>query len=406
MSRQRISTWLALIVLGVGALIVFILGLFAYMSLTATPLHPDAQSVPSVARSVPLPEWMRAVDESRRLVRAGVAKQNVPGVSVGVAVSGDVVWAEGFGWANLDDRIPVTPDTRFRIADVSIPLTSAAVGLLLENRKLRLDDEIQTYVPQFPKKKWPVTLRQVMGHLAGIRNDAGDEESLAPCERTQDGLQRFAERPLLFEPVTQYRFSSYGWILVSAAIESAGGRPFFTFMRRQIFEPLQMSATRPDSASEPIPDRATFYFPRFAGDTRYGPELVREGDYSCFAGAGAFLSTPSDMVRFGVAIDSGTLLEPATVELLQRPQRLASGADTGYGLGWKVETVPLAGKTARMLGHGTRRDFLGGTASLMMFPERGIVVAVTANTGFADTRSMALDVAQVFALQQTSPAAK
>ena len=149
------------------------------------------------------------------------------------------------------------------------------------------------------------------------------------CERPVDGLQHFAERSLLFEPGTQYRYSSYGWILVSAAVEAAADEPFLTFMRKQIFEPLGMDDTRADSATEPIPDRATFYFPRFAADPRYGPDLMREIDYSCYAGASAFLSTPSDLVRFGMAINSGKLLQPATVQLLQTSQRLPSGRGDG-----------------------------------------------------------------------------
>ena len=402
----RIQTVLAVMVIGVGLIVAAIMGLFAYVSITATPLHPDAQKVPSVIRSTPSPEWAAAIQEGRQIIRASLIEQNLPGLSATVGVNGEIVWAEGFGWADLEQQVPVTPETRFRIAEVSVPLTSAAVGLLLEKHKLSLDDEIQKYVPDFPKKQWPVTLRQLMGHLAGVRNDAGDEESLAPCERTVEGLQRFAADRLRFEPGTQYRPSTYGWILVSAAVEAAADERFFRFMRTQIFEPLGMSATRPDSATEPIRDRATFYFPRFAGDTRYGPELTREGDHSCFAGAGAFLSTPSDLVRFGMATSSGKLLQPATVTLLQTSLRLPSGQETGYGLGWKLETVTLAGQSTRLAGHGTQQDFIGGTAYLLTFPERGIVVAVTSNISFADMKSVGLKIAQAFAEQTQNPGRK
>jgi CubicO group peptidase (beta-lactamase class C family) len=251
-----------------------------------------------------------------------------------------------------------------------------------------------------------VTLRQLMGHLAGVRNDAGDEEPLsAHCERTVEGLARFAERPLLFQPGTQYRYSSYGWILVSAAVEAAADESFFTFMRKQIFEPLGMDDTRADSTTEPLRDRATFYFPRFAADPRYGPQPPREVNYSCFAGSSAFLSTPSDLVRFGMAIDGGKLLQPATVHLLQTPQRLASGQETGYGLGWDLETVALAGEQTRLAGHDG--EVMGGmVASFMTFPEHGIVVSVTSNMSFAKTSSLALRVAQAFAEQRRSPARK
>jgi serine beta-lactamase-like protein LACTB, mitochondrial len=301
MTRNRIQNGLVLLGLAAAALVSFVVALYVYVVATTRPLHPDVQSVPSVSRAAPQAKWTEAVERSRDIMRAGLTEQNLPGLSVAVGLDGDIVWAEGFGYADLEKQATVTPETQFRIGDVSNTFTSAAVGLLLEKQRLNLDADVQVYVPEFPEKQWPVNLRQLMGNVAGVRTDAGDEESLEPCQRTLDGLKRFAEDPLRFEPGTRFRSSSYGWILVSAAVEAAAKEPFFTFMRTQIFDPLGMSATRPDSATEAIPDRATFYFPRFGGNNLYGPELAREGDHSCFAGAGAFLSTSSDLVRFGAA---------------------------------------------------------------------------------------------------------
>ena len=127
---------------------------------------------------------------------------------------------------------------------------------------------------------------------------------------------------------------------------------------------------------------------------------MRPVDYSCYAGSSVFLSTPSDRVRFAQAINSGKLLQPATVQLLQAPQRLSSGQETGYGLGWDLETVTLAGKQTKWVGHDGQS--LGGmVASLMTFPEQGIVVAVIANTSYADTESLGLKIAQTFAEQSS-----
>jgi serine beta-lactamase-like protein LACTB, mitochondrial len=405
--KNRTETWAALLVLAVGLLLAAILGLWGYMSGTATPLHPNPEDVPSVTHSAPSPKWASAVEQGRQIVRAALTEQNLPGLSVAVGVGGDIVWAEGFGWADLEKRVPIAPATRFRIGTASKALTSAAVGLLVETGRLNLDDVIQMHVPEFPEKQWPVTLRQLMGHLAGVRNDGGDEGPLLSerCGRPVEGLQHFAERSLLFEPGTRYRYSSYGWILVSAAVEAAADESFFTFMRKQIFAPLGMDDTRSDSATEPIPDRATFYFPRFAADPRYGLHLTREIDYSCYAGSSAFLSTPSDLVRFGMAINSGKLLQRATVQLLQTPQRLASGQETGYGLGWDLETVALAGEQTRVVGHDG--ESLGGmVASLMTFPDHGIVASVTSNMSYADTSAVSLNIAQAFAEQGRSPARK
>ena len=398
MSRKwsRTKLVVASIATVLGLLPAAILGIVGYLRATA-PLHTNVADVP-VTQSSPLPERAAAAEQARQIVRAALVEQNLPGLSAAVGVGGDVVWAEGAGWADLERRVPVAPDMRFRIGTASVALTSAAVGMLLEKKRIDLDEEIQAYVPAFPKKPWAVTLRQVMAHLSGVRNDGGDEGPLlaGQCLRPVDALQAFADRPLLFEPGTQHRYSSYGWILVSAAIEAVAEEPFLTFMQARIFEPLGMRDTQADSATEPIASRVTPYFPRFAADPLYGLHLMRPIDYSCYAGASAFLSTPSDLVRFGMAIDSGTLLQPATVELLQTSQRLNSGEDTAYGLGWDVETVTLAGKQTRVAGHdGTS---LGGTvASLLVFRDLGIVVAVTSNISYADTRAVALKIAEAFA---------
>ena len=153
--KIRIEIWLALIVVPVALVLIAIPGLFVYMSATATPLHPNPQEVPSVPRSPSSPKWAGAVEQGRQIMRAALTEQNLPGLSVAVGVDGEIVWAEGFGWADLDTRVPVSPDMRFRIGTASTVLTSAAVGLLLEKNRLTLDEKIQTYVPEFPRNNGP-----------------------------------------------------------------------------------------------------------------------------------------------------------------------------------------------------------------------------------------------------------
>ncbi|MDP2389472.1 MAG: serine hydrolase domain-containing protein, partial [Acidobacteriota bacterium] len=318
-------------------------------------------------------------------------------VGAGGEAGGEIVWAEGFGWANLENRVPVSPETRFRIGTASTVLTSAAVGLLLEQERLNLDEAIEAYVPELTDTQWPTTLRHVMGHLAGIRSDGGDEGPLfgEQCDRPVDALQHFGHEQR-FEPGTQYQVSNFGWILVSAAVEAAADESFLSFMRKQVFEPLSMDHTEADFEAGPGPERTTDYFPKFAGDPRYGPDVMRPLNLSCYAGAGVFLSTPSDLVRFGMAINSGKLLQPATVQVLQTSLRLPSGEDTGYGLGWDLESVELAGQPTRVAGHDG--NVLGGMAmSFLTFPEHNLVVAVTSNTSYADTHALAIAIAQAFA---------
>src|SRR5262245_44264447 len=169
------KTWLGLILLVPGLIALAVLGMWTYMTLTATPLHPNAAEVPSSTAAAPSPKWTEAVAQARQIIRADLTGLNIPGLSVAVAAGGEIVWAEGFGFADLESRVPVATDMKFRIGTASIALTSAAAGLLLEQKRLKLDDEIQTYVPTYPRQKWPVTLRQLMGHVAGVRTDFGDE---------------------------------------------------------------------------------------------------------------------------------------------------------------------------------------------------------------------------------------
>jgi CubicO group peptidase (beta-lactamase class C family) len=394
--------WLLLIATPPVVIAVFVIGLYTYVTVTTTAIHPDPQAVPANTQSAQQADWARAVEQAQQIVRASLLEQNLPGLSVAVGINGEIVWAEGLGWASIENRSAVAPNTKFRVLGASEALTSSAVGLLIEQDRLKLDDEIQKHVPEFPKKQWPVTLRHLMGHLAGVMNDGGDEAPLMTrCPRTVDGLKldNFAQRPLRFEPGTQVHYSTYGWILVSVAVEAAAKEPFFTFMRSRIFEPLGMHDTRPENWTEEIPNRATPYFPRFAADTRYGPESAREGDHSCWAGALAFLSTPSDLVRFGMAMSGGKLLQPATVRTLQTAQVLASDEQTRFGLGWELETHPLAGASTRVAGSSDSRS-VGGSTSLITFPDRGIVVAVMTNTTFADTWALGRKVAQAFAEQK------
>ncbi|MEZ5284868.1 MAG: serine hydrolase domain-containing protein [Vicinamibacterales bacterium] len=394
--KRRVEKLMVVAAAGAGAVLLFVLALWTYMSATATPVHPDPDAVPSVASPEAPPEWAEAAGESGAIARTALTSQNLPGLSVAVGAGGRLVWAGGFGWADVEARVPVTPGTQFRIGTASTVLTSAGVGWLLDHDRLRLDAPIDALVPAFPRQTSPVTLRQVMAHLAGIGSDGGDEGPLLArhCTGPADALPAVAERPLLFDPGTAYRFSNYGWIAVSAAVETAAGEPFDRFMRNVVFEPIGMDGTRPDRATDDIADRAASYFPRFAADPRYGLDPMRPIDLSCYAGAGAFLSTAPDLVRFALAMNAGTVVRPGTVAELRTSQRLPSGEETGYGLGWDLEDVTLGGAPTRLAGHDG--DVLGGpVASLMTFPD-GLVVAVLSNASYADTFGIGLAIAQAF----------
>ncbi len=396
MSKSRTGTWLAWIFGAIGVIIIVIPGLLMYLRTTAKALHPEPSEIPSEMQSRTLPaRWAAAITRGQQIIRTGASEGKLPGVSVAVGSGGSIVWAEGFGFADLETNVAVTPEHRFRIGTASQLLTSAAAGLLMEDGRLNLDETIQTYVPEFPRKQWPVTLRQVMAQTSGVRHDGGDDSPLlAPhCERTADALPIFAQFPLLFEPGTRRQNSCLNWILVSAAIEAAAKKPFLSVMHERVFDPVGMRDTLSGATKSQIPNRATSYFPRFAADPTYGLHLMENFDFSCYAGSATFLSTPSDLARFAMAVQNGKLLRPATVQLLQT----ASGKTADYGLGWELHTITLAGgRQARAV--GINGDTLGGMlASLVTLPEQGISVAVISNIAYSDTYSMATKIAEAFA---------
>lgn len=431
-NTPRFKKWFAIAVVAIGLLLSAVMALLPmFVSTMATPLHAEPERAPSAALSEPSPQWSAAVKQARQVARTALAEQNLPALSVAVGTGGDVVWAEAFGWSNIKDETPVTPETRFRISTTSEALTSAAIGALLEQNRLNLDDEIQKYVPEFPKKRWPVTLRQVMAHVSGLPADDENTLNRQRCERPVEALPVFADRDLLFEPGTQYRYSHYDWILASLAIEAASGQPFLSFMRDQVFAPLGMNDTGAESAKQENPEAhgedaedapplvafhdlvlepiglghrpkaptewATSYVRGWGPKAafRHGVHVQFPRNLSCYAGARAFFSTPSDLVRFGLAINSSRLLQPATVQSLQASQQLHSAQQTGHGLGWDRQTVSLAGSRTEAIGHNTG-PATGTVVSFMTFPERGIVVAVMSNISHADTSALAVKVAEAF----------
>ncbi len=382
---SRSETALAIL----SAIIIAVAGGGVVYFASTMAVHTDPAAVPSTP-GVHAERYAAAIEESRRLAHALLLEDNLPGLSVAVARDGEIVWTEGFGWADVETRVPVTPRTQFRLGSVSKTLTAAAIGLLYERGRIDLDAPVQTYVPAYPRKSWPVTTRQLMGDIAGvhvIRGDNNDNPPGGQCANLDQALATFAEEPLLFQPGTRYRFSTYGWILLSAVVEAGAGEQLPNFMKREILEPLHMESTVLEDGAD-VPDITTFYIPRASMQTKLGVRKVPRPHNSCLSGAGAFFSTPSDLARFGSAMLKPGLLKADTIALLQTPLRLQSGAATDFALGWKVERVQLGGAPARMVAHRATPN--GSTVALLLFPDYGIVVAAAANiapTGGVDATS-------------------
>ena len=312
------------------------------------------------------------IQRVRTFLVDSMTKAGVPGVSITVMRNGQTIWSEGLGWADVEQRVPVTALTRFRVGSVSKPLTSVAVGLLVDAHKLDLDAPVQRYVPSFPRKRWPISTRLVAGHLAGIRHYRGDEFLMkAHFANVMDGLKIFENDSLLFEPGTKFAYSSYGWNLVSAVVEKASGIPFLRFMQDSVFAPLGMTHTVADYVDSIVPFRARWY----TGSADSGVLNAPYVDNSYKWAGGGFLSTTEDLARFGEELLEGTLLADSTRQLLWTPQLLKNGGRSEYGIGW-FSGKDKKGRTRVSHSGGS----VGGTAFLVIYPAEHVVVALLCNS--------------------------
>ena len=356
-------------------------------TLVAAPSAVFAQQAvvqPATARVAAT--YADAIAQSREVVAERMDETAIPGLSVAVWADGELRWAEGFGFADLEQRVPVDVDTKFRIASISKALAAAGLGVLVQEGRLDLDAAVQTYVPSFPEKEWPLTTRQIASHTGGIRHYDGNEfASATKYADVLDGLAIFRDSPLEFEPGTEYSYSTYGWNLVSAAIQGAAGLPFLHFMRDRVLEPLDLDETIAEFTDSIIPGRARFYQDD-GGRIINAPYVDNSNKWA----GGGYLSTARDMARYGASYLTHEILDPATVELLWTPV-VPSDEDSQYGLGWRraaVDDIDTAWHTG---------GAMGGTTVLIVQPERGLAVAILTNVQGAGQTGTAHAIADLFA---------
>jgi CubicO group peptidase (beta-lactamase class C family)/tetratricopeptide (TPR) repeat protein len=308
-----------------------------------------------------------------RFVLREMAARKIPGLSIGYSKNGKI-WARGYGYADLENKTPATARSSYRMASVTKPMTAAAVLLLAEQGKIDLDAEIQAYVPYFPRKAHPVTVRQLLGHLGGIdayRNPAAEQHFKEHMD-TRQSIAVFSQFDLIATPGARYRYTSYGYALLGAAIEGASGDSYGAYMQRSVWGPLGMTDSRLDDPLALIPHRVRGYQLQ-SGELRHA-EFV---DISSRFAAGGTRATVLDMLRFGDGV--GKLLAPASMAAMSGSMATTGGKFTGYGMGWET------GATASRF--GLAHDGIQPETStyLFSFPSRQLTIAVAANLQRVDT---------------------
>ena len=315
-----------------------------------------------------VPEKVRRIDQA---VTSAMSRNSLPGVSVAIATDSQLRWAGGYGMADLENFVPVTPLTEIRLGSISKPITAVAVMQLVEQGKIDLDAEIQRYVPSFPKMQWPVTIRELLGHLSGIRHYRGDAEVDSTRHYTDriEPLKIFAGDPLLFEPGAKFSYTTYGFNLLGAAVEGASGEKYLDYVQAHVFQPAGMDHIRDDSVYAIIPHRARGYRLTPSRDI----ENCALADTSNKIPGGGFISTASDLVKFALAVNGGKLVKKETVDLMSTPQHTRDGKPTVYGMGFFIDQ--FQGK--KRFGHTGGQQ--GITTNVVLYPAEGVVVAIMLN---------------------------
>ena len=336
------------------------------------------------------------------IVAAEMARQTIPGVSISVAFGNRPILTKAYGTADLEHGVPVGATTAFRTASVAKPLTATAVMGLVESGAVDLDAPVRTYCAAWPATHPPVTLRQVLGHLAGVRHYTKRGESAGKTHYFSlgDSLALFKDDPLLHEPGTKYAYSTYGFSLAGCAIEGASGQSYEAFMRERVFARAGMERTRVDRVYEVIPDRARGYQvltqpmfdslpPSVRGFARVGAVYNADlHDTSMKVPGGGLVSTAEDLVRFGIALNTGALLKKASVEQMWTEQKTTDGKGTGYGLGFGV--FPAVDGVRRLSHSGNQA---GAASFLVILPEVGATYAIMTNLEDAELGAISRGIA-------------
>lgn len=271
----------------------------------------------------------------------------------------------------MEQHVAVEPaTTKFRIGSVVKPMTALALVKLVAQGRIDIDADVRRYVPGFPRKNYVFTVRQLAGHLAGIRHYVGDEAySRKHYSTVRESLSIFKDDPLVGPPGKEWKYSSYGYNLLSAVIEHAAKKPFLEYLSEAVFVPLGMTSTVPDRLDELIPHRGRYYVRR---DGKFYNEPEVDNSYKW--ASGGILSSTDDLVRFGLAQMDDRLVSPAMRKLLWTEQETTAGTGTGYGIGWRIVVDE---EENRWIGHGG--GSIGGTTQLWLFPKTGLVIAMASN---------------------------
>lgn len=312
-------------------------------------------------------------DRVDEYVRYAMERFRIPGLAMAVVKDGQVVVARGYGRASLELDVPVTPETVFEIGSITKQFTAAAIMLLVEEGKVRLDDKISAYLSGLTEAWANVTVRHLLTHTSGIKSYTSVVNFLTLCRNDhtpEEIIRMVSEFPLEFQPGEKWAYNNTGYYLLGLIVEKASGKSYWEFLDERIFRPLGMTATRSSEPKAIIPNRARGY-----GWVENRYVNIDPLTTTAAGAAGAIVSTVLDMAKWDAALYTERVLKRSSLDQMWTPARLASGQMTDYGFGWRVGEI----RGHRFVQHG------GGTpgfrSHLLRLPDDRLTIIVLANRG-------------------------
>lgn len=329
-------------------------------------------------------------DTIDQFVRAELVRQKIPGMSVAVLQGDSVLIARGYGFANVEHAVPATDSTVYGVGSLSKSFTAAAIVLLSQQGRLKLDDPISRYLPEGRAVWSGVTVRHLLTHTSGVPQDTTLDWRR---DYTETELVRSAAQPLEFKPGELESYSSTGYMLLGVIIHRVTGVFWGDFVRDQIFRPLGMRTARVNSDTDVVPNRAAGYY--LQNDTLKNADWTAP---SINSAADCCLSfTVRDLARWAAGLNHKKVLNRAALEMIWTPVRLNSGGMYPYGLGWNL----FEQRGYRRVGHsGSWRGF---HATFQRYPDFDLTVIVLLNLGQANSEGIAAGIAGLVEPALTPP---
>lgn len=267
-------------------------------------------------------------------VRSEMSREQIPGVAVAVLKNGRVEFLKTYGFANLEHRVKTKPSTVFQSGSLAKQFTAAAVMLLVQDRKLALDDPVSRYLTDAPPSWTAITVRRLLDHTAGLGN-FGDEVDLRRDYTEAEFWDLIKKSPLRFEPGTDWDYSNLGYVTLGILIHRVSGEFYGDVLTRRVFMPLGMSASRVISESDLVPNRAAGY--RLVDGDIKNQEWVSPSNNT--TADGSLYVTLLDLIKWDRGLSSNSPLSAATLRQIWTPGKLVNGRETKYGLGWHLGRI-------------------------------------------------------------------